>query len=127
MAAEIEAAERTRAPIDRGWTLSFIATLFAIHIGRMSTDLTLLGMLSPPWPSPATCSSRVLITLLVINPVISLAGADALDRAAVVALASRTTDARGAWIDRAIESVASLAADDGDPDARSCATRCPRR
>ena len=46
MAAELEAAER-RAPIDRGWTLSFIITLFAIHIGRMSADLTLLGLLSP--------------------------------------------------------------------------------
>ena len=33
IAAEVEAAERTRAPIDRGWTLAFVATLFAIHIG----------------------------------------------------------------------------------------------
>ena len=47
MATDVAAAERSRAPIDRAWTLSFIATLFAIHIGRMSTDLTLLGLLSP--------------------------------------------------------------------------------
>src|SRR4029453_734886 len=47
MAAKIEAAEQTRAPIDRGWTLSFIATLFAVHIGRMRTDLTFLGLVSP--------------------------------------------------------------------------------
>ena len=68
IAAEIEAAERTRAPIDRGWTLSFIATLFAIHIGRMSTDLTILGMLSPAVAVLGDMLIAVLITLLVINP-----------------------------------------------------------
>ena len=68
MAAEIEAAERTRAPIDRGWTLSFIATLFAIHIGRMSTDFTLLGLLSPAVAVAGDMLIAVLITLLVINP-----------------------------------------------------------
>ena len=58
MAAEVEAAERARAPIDRGWTLAFIATLFAIHIGRMSTDLTMLGLLVACGRGrSATCSS----------------------------------------------------------------------
>ena len=68
MATEIEAAERSRAPIDRGWTLSFIATLFAIHIGRMSTDLTLLGLLSPAVAVAGDMVIAVLFTLLVINP-----------------------------------------------------------
>ena len=68
MVAEVEAAERTRAPIDRGWTLSFIATLFAIHIGRMSTDLTLLGVLSPAVAVAGDMLIAVLFTLLVINP-----------------------------------------------------------
>ena len=40
-------SEAARAPIDRGWTLAFIATLFAIHIGRMGTDRTLLGFVAP--------------------------------------------------------------------------------
>ena len=47
LAAEVEAAERGRAPADRGWTIAFILTLFAIHIGRMRTELTMLGLLSP--------------------------------------------------------------------------------
>ena len=68
MAAEVEAAERTRAPIDRAWTLSFIVTLFAIHLGRMSTELTLLGLLSPAVAVAGDMLIAVLITLLVINP-----------------------------------------------------------
>ena len=92
MAAEIEAAERTRAPIDRGWTLSFIATLFAIHIGRMSTDLTLLGLLSPA----VAVAGDMLIAVLDHAPghqpdVSVVAKADALDRAARVALAPRSS------------------------------------
>ena len=68
LVAEIDAAERTRASIDRGWTLSFAATLFAIHIGRMSTDLTLLGVLSPAVAVAGDMLIAVLFTLLVINP-----------------------------------------------------------
>ena len=68
MAAEIEAAERERAAIDRGWTLAFIITLFAIHIGRMSTDWTLLGLLAPAVAVAGDMFVAVLITLLVINP-----------------------------------------------------------
>ena len=103
MAAELEAAERTRAPIDRGWTLSFIITLFAIHIGRMSADLTLLGLLSPAVAVGGDMLVAVLFTLLVINPAYLLWQKPTrwierrvwrwhLDRA----------DTRGAWIDRAI-------------------------
>jgi uncharacterized membrane protein HdeD (DUF308 family)/3',5'-cyclic AMP phosphodiesterase CpdA len=68
LAAEVEAAERARAPIDRGWTLAFIATLFAIHLGRMRTDLTILGLLSPAVAVLGDMVIAVLITLLVINP-----------------------------------------------------------
>ena len=41
--ADVEAGERARAPVDRGWIVAFVATLLAIHIGRMGTDGTLLG------------------------------------------------------------------------------------
>jgi uncharacterized membrane protein HdeD (DUF308 family)/3',5'-cyclic AMP phosphodiesterase CpdA len=70
MAADVEADERIRGPIDRGWTLAFIATLFAIHIGRMSTDFTLLGVVSPGVAVLGDMLIAVLITLLVINPLI---------------------------------------------------------
>ena len=69
MAAEVNAAEHTRAPIDRGWTIAFIATLFAIHIGRMRTDLTFLGMISPAVAVLGDMTIAILVTLLVINPV----------------------------------------------------------
>ena len=92
MAVEVEAAERVRAPIDRGWTLAFIATLFAIHIGRMSTDLTVLGLISPAVAVAGDMLIAVLITLLVINPAyLMLAQANSLDRAAPVALASESS------------------------------------
>jgi uncharacterized membrane protein HdeD (DUF308 family) len=68
MAAEVEAHEETRGPIDLGWTLAFIATLFAIHIGRMSTDLTFLGLVSPAVAVLGDMLIAVMITLLVINP-----------------------------------------------------------
>jgi len=68
MAVEIEAAQRARAPIDRGWTLSFIAVLFAIHIGRMGTDRTLLGLISPGVAVLGDMLIAIVVTLLVIDP-----------------------------------------------------------
>ena len=68
LASEVEAAERGRAPADRAWTIAFILTLFAIHMGRMRTDLTLLGLLSPGIAVLGDMALAVLIALLVINP-----------------------------------------------------------
>jgi hypothetical protein len=68
IAAEVEAAEQVRAPIDRGWTLAFIATLLAIHVGRMRTDVTILGLVSPAVAVLGDMAIAIAITLLVINP-----------------------------------------------------------
>jgi hypothetical protein len=68
VAAEVEAAEQVRAPIDRGWIVSFVVTLFAIHMGRMQTDLTILGVLSPGVAVLGDMVIAVLIALFVINP-----------------------------------------------------------
>jgi uncharacterized membrane protein HdeD (DUF308 family) len=68
LAAEVEAGERARAGADRGWTIAFIATLFAIHMGRMQTDLTLLGLLSPAIAVLGDMAVAVLAALLVVNP-----------------------------------------------------------
>ena len=75
--------EQARAPIDRGWTLSFIATLFAIHIGRMGTDRhAARPHLARRSRSLGDMLIAVILTLLVINPLyLRLAEADALDRA----------------------------------------------
>ncbi len=68
LANEVEAAERGRAPADRGWTIAFILTLFAIHVGRMRADLTMLGLLAPLIAVLGDMALAVMIALLVINP-----------------------------------------------------------
>ncbi len=47
LADRLAEEEMARGPIDRGWIAAFIATLFAIHIGRMGFDRTFLGIVSP--------------------------------------------------------------------------------
>ena len=42
---ELEAA--ARAPVDRGWVTAFLATLLAIHSGRMGGGLSLSSLLGP--------------------------------------------------------------------------------
>ena len=68
MTKEVEASEAARASVDRGWVVAFVATLFAIHIGRMGTDRTLLGLLAPAVAVAGDMMVACLITLLVINP-----------------------------------------------------------
>jgi uncharacterized membrane protein HdeD (DUF308 family) len=43
----VEREETARAPIDLGWIIAFLAILFAVHLGRMGTDRTFLGLVSP--------------------------------------------------------------------------------
>ena len=68
MTASVEASEAARAGVDRAWVWSFIATLFAIHIGRMAPDGTLLGYLAPAVAVAGDMFIATLITLLMINP-----------------------------------------------------------
>ena len=68
-AAAVEAEEAARAHVDRAWTTAFIATLFAIHIGRMESGWGLLGLLSPAVAVLGDMLIAVVITLVVINPV----------------------------------------------------------
>jgi uncharacterized membrane protein HdeD (DUF308 family) len=68
LAADVSAAEGSRAPSDRGWTFAFIATLFAIHVGRMSTDFTFLGLVSPGVAVLGDMLIAVLFGLFVMNP-----------------------------------------------------------
>ncbi len=69
LAADVSASEAARAPSDRGWTIAFIATLFAIHVGRMSTDLTFLGLVSPGVAVLGDMLIAVIFGLFVMNPV----------------------------------------------------------
>ncbi|MGE0463790.1 MAG: metallophosphoesterase [Vicinamibacterales bacterium] len=55
---EVEAA--ARAPVDRGWVLAFLATLLAIHAGRMGSDFTIRGVLAPV----AAVAGDVIVAML---------------------------------------------------------------
>ena len=68
MTKEVEASEAARASVDRGWVAAFVATLLAIHVGRMGTDRTLLGLLAPAVAVAGDMMVACLITLLMINP-----------------------------------------------------------
>ncbi len=68
MTASVEASEAARAGVDRAWVWSFIATLFAIHIGRMAPDGSLLGYVAPAVAVAGDMFIATLITLLMINP-----------------------------------------------------------
>jgi hypothetical protein len=68
MTQALEMSESARAPVDRGWILSFVATLFAIHIGRMGSDGTLLGLVAPAVAVAGDMVVAACITLLLLNP-----------------------------------------------------------
>jgi uncharacterized membrane protein HdeD (DUF308 family) len=45
--SDIAASEAARRSIDRYWFFTFLLTFFAIHVGRMSAELNLVGLISP--------------------------------------------------------------------------------
>jgi uncharacterized membrane protein HdeD (DUF308 family) len=64
---EVEAA--LRAPIDRGWVMAFLATLFAIHAGRMGGDWSLAGITGPVAAVLGDVVVAVLFTMGAMLPV----------------------------------------------------------
>ena len=61
--------ERARRPYDRRWIVALIAILFAIHVGRMQAEWTLVGLLAPIVAVAGDVVSALLIALGVIGPV----------------------------------------------------------
>lgn len=64
---EVEAA--LRAPIDRGWVAAFLATLLAIHAGRMGGDWSLAGLTGPAAAVLGDVVVAVLFTMGAMLPV----------------------------------------------------------
>ncbi|MGH7302237.1 MAG: metallophosphoesterase [Candidatus Rokuibacteriota bacterium] len=60
--------ELARRPYDRGWILAFVATLFAIHVGRMQAEWTLVGLLGPVVAVMGDLAAALLIALGAIGP-----------------------------------------------------------
>jgi uncharacterized membrane protein HdeD (DUF308 family)/3',5'-cyclic AMP phosphodiesterase CpdA len=60
--------ERQRRPVDRGWILAFLATLFAIHVGRMEADWTIVGLLGPFVAVLGDVLIALLLAFCVLGP-----------------------------------------------------------
>ena len=68
LARRLADEESARAWVDRGWILGFIATLFAIHVGRMGFDRTFLGILSPGFATLGDLAIGLLLAFVVVIP-----------------------------------------------------------
>jgi len=60
--------EAARRPYDRRWIAALVAILFAIHVGRMQAEWTLVGLLAPFVAVAGDVGSALLIALGVIAP-----------------------------------------------------------
>jgi uncharacterized membrane protein HdeD (DUF308 family)/3',5'-cyclic AMP phosphodiesterase CpdA len=60
--------ERARRPYDRRWVVGYVAVLFAIHVGRMQAEWTLVGLLAPIVAVAGDVASALLIAFIVIAP-----------------------------------------------------------
>lgn len=69
-AQQIAAEETARAAVDRGWVISFLLTLLAIHVGRMGFDRTFLGLMSPGFAVLGDMFAGLLIAFLIVIPII---------------------------------------------------------
>jgi uncharacterized membrane protein HdeD (DUF308 family)/3',5'-cyclic AMP phosphodiesterase CpdA len=69
MAERLAGQERSRAGIDRGWILAFVATLLAIHVGRMGFDRTALGIMSPGVAVLGDLCVALVVAFVVVVPV----------------------------------------------------------
>lgn len=69
LASGIAEEEAARSSIDRGWIAGFIATLFAIHLGRMGLDRTFLGIVSPGFAVFGDLVIALILAFAVVIPV----------------------------------------------------------
>lgn len=68
LANQIAVEETARSAIDRGWIVGFMATLFAIHVGRMGFDRTFLGIFSPGFAVLGDVCVALLLAFVVVMP-----------------------------------------------------------
>ena len=64
----LQAEELERGGADRGWILSLLAVLFAIHVSRMGFDRSALGILSPLIAVIGDVAVALALTYFVIVP-----------------------------------------------------------
>ena len=64
--AMVQAASRT--PTDFYWSLIFVAVFFAIHVGRVDVEWSLLGLLTPAVATAGDVVVALVLSLLVLLP-----------------------------------------------------------
>ncbi len=64
----IRTEEETSAKFDRRWIIVFVFLLFAIHLGRMGLDRTMLGILSPLVATAGDLVVALIVTYLLLAP-----------------------------------------------------------
>lgn len=69
LANRIAEEETSRSALDWGWILAFVATLFAIHLGRMGLDRSFLGIVSPGFAVFGDLVMALLLAFVLIIPV----------------------------------------------------------
>ena len=68
LANQVEADEIARTPYDREWIAGYLVTLFALHLGRMGLDRSVLGVLSPAVAVLGDCVIALLIASVLMTP-----------------------------------------------------------
>jgi uncharacterized membrane protein HdeD (DUF308 family) len=69
VANRIHEREVSRDAADRGWIVGFILTLFAIHLGRMGLDRTLLRIMSPAFAVVGDVFIGLLLAFVIVIPI----------------------------------------------------------
>lgn len=67
-ANQIEIEEVARTPYDREWIAGYLLTLFALHLGRMGLDRSVLGVLSPAVAVLGDCLIALLVATFLVTP-----------------------------------------------------------
>ena len=62
----------SREPADFYWSAIFVATFFAIHVGRLHAEWTWLGLLSPAVATFGDLLTAIVVALAVLRPVESV-------------------------------------------------------
>lgn len=104
MAHRIAAEESVRATVDRGWIISFLLTLLAIHVGRMGFDRTVLGIVAPGFAVLGDAFAALLLAFVVVIPLLAASNrlTRRLERMAWV-WSVAVPEAKAGWLRRLVQ------------------------
>ena len=101
--AIVQAGSRT--PTDFYWSLIFVAVFFAIHVGRVDAEWTLLGLLTPAVATAGDVMVALVLSLIVLWPLeqIFQRASRPVERLVWLrALNDRAPDSEQRWSERAV-------------------------